>query len=83
MFFKKKIFYSKNVLDPQFEKLTKTFNIKKPHELAILLKNDTFNKYITSEIKYKRLCNDTNKVDNYLKVIHDYKKINFTQFINT
>ena len=83
LFFRKKIFYSKNVLDPKFEKLTKTFNLKKPYDLAILLKNDRFNRYEDSKARYKRLCNDTNKVDNYLKVINDYKKINFTQFINT
>ena len=82
LFFNKKIFYSKNILDPEYEKFTKTFNLKKPNELAILLKKGQNYKNKSSRKIYNKLCNDTKKVDNYLKVINDYKKNNFKKSLN-
>ena len=69
-------------MDPEYEKFTKTFNFKKPNELAILLKkgqnykNKSSRKYIINCVMIQK------KVDNYLKVINDYKKNNFKKSLN-
>lgn len=71
IFFNKKIYYSKNILDEKLKKFVTEFDLKDPNDLATQLSNfaddgknnQTIYKDITSELSFE---------ENYVKIINDY-----------
>tara|TARA_B100000579_G_scaffold287073_1_gene238049 strand:+ start:18183 stop:19391 length:1209 start_codon:yes stop_codon:yes gene_type:complete len=77
-YFKKPIFYSKDILDPEFEKRVVAFDLKNVEDLSSKLidfmnNNQKFEKLITeNKYFYDQNCNYKLFKNNYLKLISDF-----------
>ncbi len=78
-YFKKPVFYSKNILDEELEKYVETFDLKNPKTLTEKLenliknKNNLSNKIYEAYNYYNKNCTDENFLNNYGKIINEFK----------
>ena len=71
IFFNKKIFYSKNILDENLKKFVTEFDLKNPNDLAIQLSNFSDDRSNNQTI-YKDITSEASFNENYVKIINDY-----------
>ncbi len=71
IFFKKKIFYGKGILDKEYENFVNVFDLKNPNDLANLLtRKKTQNK--SFKIKFNNICSETKFLATYDKIINEF-----------
>ncbi len=71
IFFNKKIYYSKNILDEKLKKFVTEFDLKDPNDLATQLSNFT-NDGNNNQTIYKDITSELSFEENYVKIINDY-----------
>ena len=76
LFFNKKIFYAKDILDDELKKYVNEFDLNEPKDLAEKLKlfDKNSNEINTKQI-YKTICSEENLLNNYKKIIDEFKYI--------
>ena len=71
IFFRKKIFYGKSILDKEYENFVNVFDLKNPNDLANLLtRKKTQNK--SFKIKFNEICSETKFLSTYDKIINEF-----------
>ena len=71
LFFKKKIFYSQNVLDHNLEKYVEEFDLNDPDDLSKKIQNYNKNSQVKNiELEYKDYFNDEIFKNNYQDVFY-------------
>ena len=76
LFFKKKIFYSQNVLDHNLEKYVEEFDLNDPDDLSKKIQNYNKNSQVKNiELEYKDYFNDEIFKNNYQDVFNEFRNL--------
>ena len=76
LFFKKKIFYSKNILDDNLKKYVEEFDLNNPEDLSKKIQNFLKDPKNTNlNIDYNDYFNDKTFIDNYQNVFNEFKNL--------
>ncbi len=76
LFFKKKIFYSKNILDDNLKKYVEEFDLNNPEDLSNKIQNFLKDPRNTNlDIEYNDQFNDKTFIDNYQNVFNEFKNL--------
>ena len=71
IYFKKRIYYSKNILDESLKKYVTEFDLNDPTDLVAKIKNFSL-KNFDNNINYQNLFSTNSFEEKYLKIINDY-----------
>ena len=76
VYFKKKIFYSKNILDDNLKKYVEEFDLDNPEDLSKKIQNFLKDPKNTNlNIEYNDHFNDRTFIDNYQNVFNEFKNL--------
>jgi glycosyltransferase involved in cell wall biosynthesis len=76
LFFKKKIFYSKNILDDDLKRYVEEFDLNDPEDLSKKIQNFIKDpRYTNLDIEYNDHFNDKTFINNYQNVFNEFKNL--------